>query len=213
MARRTSALEAIFGDDFPVLQMIRVGPSEKLTGFVTSHQVHCYLTHWSGGRTVGHVFGCCPGCNAGIVCDFNAYVGFFCPSTRHHRLLNLTKAAVGQIRDGAGTLWNLRGLQLTLKRRGGKINNRLMVDTGMIYPGHSGLPDPVHATDHLMRIWGPEYAATVCKLNGIDWTALDPFPKAYFQLFHGSDDDIRALVHKASDGSLEGQTYLPGEAQ
>jgi hypothetical protein len=63
-----------------------------------------------------------------------------------------------------------------------------------------------------MRIWGVEYAATVCKMNGLEWNPLQPFAKSYMQLFHGSDDDIRGMVHRAKDGSEEGQTYLPSDA-
>lgn len=209
MSKSANPLEEIFGDKFPTLQIIRCGAGEQLSGTVTTSKVWTYFTHWSGGRTVGHVYGICPGCEASIALDFNAYVGFYGHKSRSHRLLNLTKGAVQQIYDARGSIWNTRGLQLQLSRQKGAINRKLMAQCGMTDSCTPYLPADFSVSEHLARIWGVEYVATVCRSNGIEWNPLDPFPRKFMQLLITPDSQAEEQKAVAIFNDLDGQTYLP----
>lgn len=209
MSKRGSAADAVGGDDFATLQMIGCKNGEKITGTVTTHSIACFWTHWSGAKTLGHVNGVCPGCEAKIGYDFQAYVGIYNDRTRHHRLLRLTLGATRQILDAIGTLNGVRGLTLTVMRKKGKTNGRLMAECGMIFPDRSHLPQPFNPVDHLVRIWGLEYCYTVSKLNNVEVDPLRPFSGNYTRLFTGANAEDRGAAGALRGQELEGQLHLP----
>lgn len=212
MSNRGPAFGAVVGDNFPTLQMIGVASGEKLAGVVTTHQIACFWTHWSGGRTLGHVNGVCPGCEAKISFDFQAYCGIYSDRTRNHKILRLTLGATRQIMDALGTLNNVRGLMLTVSRPKGKTTGRLIAQTGMIYSDRQHLPQPFNVVDHLVRIWGVEYMHTVAKLNNVDLDPLRPFDSAVTKFFGGGGAEGALPGVGGSGAEIDGQQHIPGTA-
>lgn len=210
MGTRGPATSAVFGDSFPTMQMIGCSAGDKLAGIVTTHQITCVWTHWSGSKTLGHVNGACPLCEAKIGFDFQAYCGFYNERTRHHRILRLTLGAVRQIADSLGTLNNVRGLMLKVERRKGQTNGRLMAETGMVYPDRGHLPQPFDVWEHLVRIWGLEYACTVSHRNGLAFDQLHPFSAELLKLFRGSGAEGALQGALPSKDEIDGQLHLPG---
>jgi len=209
MADYTSAAGIASGDREPTLPLIRVPATGKITGVITTHTITELWTHFYRGHTVGCASDGCPGCDAQCAKRYEAYCGFYNVATRNHRILGLTVGATRQILDGVGSLSNVRGLQLTLGRKTKKPNARVVVECGMIFADRQHLPEPFQVIDHLRRIWGVEYEATVEQLKSAGREGPEPLSVDKRELHRLMQlKAYEAHVDECS-GDEEGQLHLP----
>lgn len=210
MADYSSAAGIASGDREATLPLIRVPSVGKITGVITTHSITELWTHFYRGHTVGCASDGCPGCDANCPKRYEAYCGFYNVATRHHRILGLTVGATRQILDAVGSLTQVRGLQLTLGRKTKKPNSRVIVECGMIFADRQHLPDPFQVIEHLRRIWGVEYEATVEQLksaarDGADGIEVDK--QALLRLIGSQPREVDAGECRNDE---DGQLHLPG---
>lgn len=165
MANFLSAAGAASDDHLPTLPLRRVPMKGKIQGVLTTRDIRELWTHYFRGRTVGCSRPHCPGCSQGSSKRYEGYVGLYNQSTKFHAIFGLTIGAVRQILDQVGRLDNIRGLMLTMYRRGSKSNARVVVETSAIVSDCSALPAPFDVLEHLKRIWGTEYLADIAEIE------------------------------------------------
>lgn len=220
MSAYRSAAGVASGDREPTLPLRRVPMTGKLVGFVTTHQIHELWTHYFKGHTVGctrpndqavaYLRGMCPGCDAHCSLKYEAYFGFFNPSSKNHVILGVPVGAVRQVIDQLGSLSGIRGVQLDINRAKPIMNSRVLVKTGMQMTDRTGIPAPFDVIAHLQRIWGVEHRQTIADSVRPESREIGECPQHDHTEFMLQRDIARAKQVDCGQNPIDGQTQFPG---
>lgn len=142
----------------PHLPLFRVRTGEIVRGVITCLEIAGCDTHFMANRTQP----CsgdetCPGCKAELARRWEGYISVWTVAQKHH-LYALTPRAANSLLNSVADGKNLRGLFVTIERKGRRPNSPLdcrAEQPDVISVKLPPIPD-VHR--HLLRIWGLEEA-------------------------------------------------------
>lgn len=147
----------------PVPQDLRAGyvpllyppTSGKVRGIALADWAFAWSCHWHDGRTFPHriVSEDCPGCRAGQLARWSAYLPVLTLPDRRQRLMMISFEAWVNCRELSLQQGRLRGATIHLARTGTARQGRVVASFEATKPSE-GLPDTFDPRPVLERLWG-----------------------------------------------------------
>jgi hypothetical protein len=140
--------------NLPELVLRRLHASETFHGTITCTRVASCIVHFYGGRTLPCLGDDCPGCKLGRDKRRECYISLERRDHRTHGILGVTLGAERNLADKAPNWANVRGLEVTIRRKGRKANGQVSLDVhGQTLETHR-LPPAPELMRHLFHLWG-----------------------------------------------------------
>jgi hypothetical protein len=140
--------------NLPDLPLRRLRASEQITGTITSNQALRVITHFYGARTLPCIGDGCPGCAAHRERRREGYFSIETHAGHLHGILGVTDGAMLNLSDKAPDWNHLRGLEITVRRKGKKVNGRVNIDVHGLTLETQRLPPAPDLKRHMFHIWG-----------------------------------------------------------